>query len=133
YNFDNKQELADFRKLDLDQSHPNLLNPKISASDHTSVRESWTELHQKIGNYLSENNFTWEVEDPSISIVQKIYFEPNGQIKHFFFNILNQNISHEKKQQYSNLILEFSKTHRINYQQDKSFAQCGKTKYVNKS
>ena len=131
YNFDNKQELADYNELNLDENHPNLLNPQISKSDYNSVIKSWTDLHQKIGIYLSKNNFTWDVNDNTISIFQKIYFEPNGQIKHYFFNVLNQNITNEKKEQFASLISEFAKTHKIDFQLDNNFAQCGKTKYLN--
>ncbi len=131
YDFNNKQELAEYEALNLDKSHPNLLNPQISKADYDTVIASWTNLHQEIGTYLSENDFSWEVEDSTISIVQKIYFKPNGHIKHYFFRVLNENVPGEKKERYADLIKEFAKTHRIDYQLDQSFAQCGKTKYMN--
>jgi len=132
YNFSNKLELATYNKLNLDESHPNLLNPQISKTDHNAIIDSWTDLHQKIGSYLSQNDFSWEVEDSTISIVQKIYFKPNGAIKHYFFNVLNKSITEEKKVQFSNLIIEFAKRNQIAIKRDKPFAQCGKTKYLNK-
>ncbi|SDB31472.1 hypothetical protein SAMN03097699_0654 [Flavobacteriaceae bacterium MAR_2010_188] len=131
YNFDNKQELIEYNKMNLGESHPNLLNPQISKTDYDSVMESWTDLHQQIGNYLSENKFTWEVEDETITIVHKIYFEPNGEIENYFFNVLNQTVTKEKKEQFADLISDFAETNRIDFKRDKSFAQCGKTKYLN--
>lgn len=131
FNFDNKQELSEYNSLNLDESYPNLLDPQISKSDHNTVMESWSDLHQRIGKYLSENKFTWGVEDKTISILQKIYFEPNGKIKYYFFRIFNENVTNEKQAQFANLIAEFAETNRIDFQTDTSFAQCGKTKYLN--
>ncbi len=132
FNSANEQELTEYIKLNLDESHPNLLNPQISKTDYNTVIESWTDLHQRIGNYLVENKFTWETKDEAISIVQKIYFDHNGEIENYFFNILNPNVTKEKKEQFAKLISEFAKTNRIDLKRDKSFAQCGKTKYLNK-
>lgn len=131
FNFDNKEELAMYKSLNLDESHPNLLNPQISESDHNAVIKSWSNFHQSIGNYLSKNNFHWEVDDEAILIVQKIYFEPNGQVSNYFFNILNESITSEKKEEFGRLFAEFAQTNRIDFQLDKCFAQCGKTKYLN--
>lgn len=130
FNFDNKQQLSDYNKLNLDQTHPNLLNPQIARSDYNSVRKSWTDLHQSIAEYLAKNEFNWGVEDTSIVIVQKIYFNANGEIKDYFFNVLNENVTKEKKEQFANLITAFAKSNKIELNRDKQFAQCGKTKYM---
>ena len=131
YNYDNEQDLIQYNTLDLDQSHPNVLNPQISKADYDSVTKSWTALHQNIGAYLAKRDFNWDVEDETIMIVQKIYFEPNGSIKHFFFKILNPNVAFHKKEQFGRLISTFSKSNGINFQLDNRFAQCGKTQYSN--
>ncbi|MBI6118595.1 hypothetical protein [Salegentibacter maritimus] len=131
FNFDDKQELLEYRELALDKTHPNLLNPEISKSEYKKVRKSWVDLHQRVGAYLSENNFEWEVDDSTIAIVHKLYFNSNGEIENYFFNILNENVSEIKKKEFAKLIMEFSKTNRIDFKQEQDFAQCGKTKYVN--
>ena len=94
--------------------------------------KSWTDLHQSIGKYLSENEFKWEVKDSSITIVQKIYFNTNGEIENYFFNVLNKNVTKEKQEQFANLISSFAKGNKIQFKKDEKFAQCGKTKYLNK-
>jgi hypothetical protein len=132
YNFDNQQELSAYNKLNLDATHPNLLNPNMSNSDYDMVMKSWTDLHQRIGAYLSENKFNWEVKDKSISIVHKIYFKSNGEIENYFFNILNENVTKEKKEQFAKLISTFAKANQIEFKKDEKFAQCGKTKYMNR-
>ncbi len=131
FNFDNKQELAEYNRINLDDTHPNLLNPQISKSDYNVVMESWTDLHQRIGAYLSKNEFNWEVKDSSISIVQKIYFNPNGEIENYFFNVLNENVTKEKKEQFADLISTFAKDNRIDFKRDENYAQCGKINYPN--
>ena len=130
FNFQDKEESSEYKSLNLDESHPNLLDPQIS-SDHDAVIKSWTDLHQRIGAFLSDNDFTWGVEDKTINILQKIYFEPNGKMKYYAFRVFNGNVMKEKQEQFADLIAEFAKTNRIDFQLDKSFAQCGKTKYMN--
>ncbi len=96
YDFDNKTEFNEYSKLNLDKTHPNLLNPKISEKDYQKVKKSWVELHQRIGKYLAKNNFTWEIDNPHISILHKFYFDPNGKIKTYFFRVINSNVTNKK-------------------------------------
>lgn len=131
FNFDNKQDVASYKELQLDSTHPNLLNPQISKDDYMLVRESWAGLHQKIGAYLSEKDFSWEIEDSVITIVQKFYFYPNGEIKSYFFNIRNESVTAQKKKEFGDLIANFSEDHTIELSRNQDFAQCGKTKYYN--
>ena len=132
FNFDNKTELSQFNKLNLDETHPNLLNPQISKTDYNSVVDSWKDLHQNIGKYLSDKKFTWNVKDSTITIIQKFYFNKDGKIENYFFRIKNKDVSKEKKEQFANLISDFTKSNKIGFIKDKSFAQCGKAKYLNK-
>ncbi len=131
FNFDDQRQLSAYTSLDLDASYPNLLNPEISVTDYKTVLKSWTELHQEIDAYLRRNNFSWGVEDESISILQKIYFEPDGDIDYYFFRVLNPRVSPEKKEQFADLLAEFAQSHQIDLKRDQIFAQCGKTKYPN--
>ena len=131
FNFDNERDRAAYQALKLDSSHPNLLNPQIAPEMYTEVRSSWSELHQNIGTYLSEKEFSWGVKDSTITIVQKFYFTPEGQIKSYFFNIRNKNVTDSIKQQFGKYIADFAKDHRIMITRETPFAQCGKTKYLN--
>lgn len=131
YDFDEKKELFKYENLNLDKDHPNLLNPEISKSDMNKVIDSWSDLHQSIAKFLQENNFKWHTKDPEIKIVHKFYFEPDGKIKSYFFRIFNDEISKTQRKTYSDLIVQFAKSHRIDITKDHQFAQCGKTKYMN--
>lgn len=131
YNFDDKKQLFEFKGLKLDEDHPNLLNPQISKTNISLVKEAWIDLHQKIGESMDEKDFQWQVADSSITIVHKFYFNPEGKIEHYFFNVLNENVSMEKKEQFAKLVAGFAVNNRIIYQSDTKFAQCGKTKYIN--
>lgn len=130
FNFDNKQQLAEYNKLNLDENHPNLLNPEISKSDLNKVIKSWTDLHQRIGKTMAEQGFKWDVEDSSITIVHKIYFNSNSEIESYFFNVLNDNVSNQKKEEFAELISNFAVNNKIEYKSEGKFAQCGKTKYL---
>lgn len=131
FNFDNKNELSAYNSMNLDDTHPNLLNPKISDSDFNSVKESWVDLHKRIGKHLTANNFEWGIKDETVTILQKIYFNRNGEIENYFFRVLNQNVTLEKKKKFAELIAAFASNNQIEFKSDKSFAQCGKTKYLN--
>lgn len=131
YNFDNKEELKAFNKLDLDKTHPNMLDPSNSKERNEEVKKSWVNLHEAIGSFLAEKDFTWEVQDSSVSIVQKFYFHSNGSIKSYFFKVVNSSVSSDKKEEYASLIEEFAQNHKIEFQMENSFAQCGKTRYNN--
>jgi hypothetical protein len=108
------------------------LNPKISKSNYNAVVTSWTDLHQNIGVYLADKDFNWNTNDSIISIVHKFYFKPNGEIKNYFYTILNASITDEKKSQFGDLIESYAMEHKIMITREGDFAQCGKTKYMNK-
>ena len=131
FNFDKKSDRTAYQKLDLDKTHPNLLNPQISDVALTEVRSSWNKLHQDIGAYLNAKGFSWEVPDSTITIVQKFYFTPEGNIKSYFFNIRNENVAAAKKEAFGKLVSEFAKENTIQITREAAFAQCGKTRYIN--
>ena len=131
FNFGNEQELAAYNKLNLDKNHPNLLNPQISKREYNKVLNSCTNLHQRIGKYLSKNKFDWGVKENSITLVQKIYFNSEGKIENYFFKVLDENVTEGKKEQFANLVLNFAEKNKIQFESNGKFAQCGKTKYLN--
>ena len=131
FNFDNNQQLSEYRKLNLDENHPNLLNPQISRSKLKEVKNSWTDMHQRIGETMAEKQFKWNVEDSMITVVHKFYFNSESEIESYFFNVLNDNVSNEKKEEFAELISDFAISNKIEYKSEGKFAQCGKTKYLN--
>ncbi|PPK87886.1 hypothetical protein CLV84_0841 [Neolewinella xylanilytica] len=133
FNADNEVDLAEYERLNLDDTHPNMLNPEQAKSNFDAVVKSWKNLHVEVNTYLNENNFRWEVQDSNIAVVDKIYFDRDGNIKAYFFKVLNPQVSYEKKEAFSELLSDFSKTASIDYLNltGKSYAQCGKIKYWN--
>jgi len=131
YNASSEADLERFSELKLDDSHPDLLDPRVGGNDQENVVKSWAGLHQMIGKFIAEKGFDWEVEKESISMYQRIYFNANGEMTHFLFNIREPQVSEKKKEEFGQLVAEFSKTHRIAYASSSQFAQCGKTKYIN--
>lgn len=131
FNLDKLGKVGLDKMYQLDETHPNMLEPRNSKDENDKVAVSWSTLHQNIGNFLAKNNFSWEVEDPSISIMQKIYFDPNGNFKQYFFKIKNPSVTEEKKDEFANLMVEFAKTNKVDYSMDKAIARCGPTRYKN--
>ena len=124
-----KEDLAAYKSLNLDDTHPNLLDPAIAKSDHQKVIASWTDLHKSIGEFLGQQNFSWDNEGKSVSIWQKIYFNPNGKVTHYFYHISNPEISAEKKKEFGKLVSDYVSGFGIAITRPEQFAQCGKTKY----
>lgn len=57
-SFDNKLAFNEFRRLNLDSTYTNLLDPSnVNESEHKAVLESWTEFHKKITKFIKEENF----------------------------------------------------------------------------
>ena len=131
FDLHNKEDLKKYRALNLDENHPNLLDPEISLGNFESVKQSWINLHKGIDTYLTANNFDWEIENSSISIFHKIYFHPDGKIKYYFFNIRNTAVTPTKRIEYAKLISDFAKANWIEFSSSHQFAQCGKTRYIN--
>lgn len=131
FDFKNEEDMSRYKILSLDESHPNMLSPDISKNEIEVVRKSWIDLHQRIGNYLENNDFDWGSNDAKIIIWHKFYFEPTGKIKAYFFRIVNNSVTESKRAEYEQLIIAFAKVEKIDFKKEFQFAQCGKTNYMN--
>ncbi len=124
-----KEDVVSYKRLNLDDTHPNLLDPSIAKEDHQKFIASWTDLHKSIGDYLEQENFSWGNESKSVSIWQKIYFNPNGKVTHYFYNINDPKISLEKKAEFGRLVSDYVSGFGLSITRPEQFAQCGKTRY----
>lgn len=132
-NFDNEFDMTKYEVLNLDSTYLNLLDPKnVSQEELNEVYHSWTEFHQSVIFFINENNFKWGVQDSTISIINKIYFNKGGTIDYYGFKILNKSVTEEKKEEFKDILKSFSKSVKIDLERKDNFAQCGKTKYLNK-
>jgi hypothetical protein len=131
FNVDNKTQESGFDKLELDKTHPNLLDPDNPDYKNEAVMQSWTSLHKNLLSFLNENNFSWGTADKSIKSFQKIYFDKNGKITHYCFKVINQSVTEDKKEEFAKLLKEFSFNFKIDIQKEHPFAQCGPTAYQN--
>lgn len=130
--FHDKIAFNDFKKLLLDETHKNLLNPNVSnKEEYPTIINSWKNFHGKVNAILKDNRFTWNVPDSTITVVNKIYFNANGEVNHFFVNIRNKNIDKETKDLYVQLLTDNLKELSIDLKREEQFAQCGKVKYQN--
>jgi len=131
-SFDNRLAFAEFRKLNLDSSYTNLLNPANSTeTEFEVVMESWTQMHQKVSKFIKEENFKWEVSDSTITINNRIYFDKDGTIDYYAFKIINPSVPLEKRRAYEKVLQKFSKQIKLDLPRDEKYAQCGKIRYLN--
>jgi len=131
-NFDNKIAFNDLLALNLDSTYLNLLDPGYSnESEYKTIIKSWTDFHQKVSQFMEEESFKWEVTDSTISIVNRIYFDKNGNIDYYFFRVLTPSITTEKRAKFEKVLQKFSENTKIGLSRESPFAQCGKTKYLN--
>jgi hypothetical protein len=61
----------------------------------------------------------------------KIYFDKNGKVEYYVFNIKNASVTEDKKEQFRKVLSKFSKNIKLDIQREKAFAQCGKISYSN--
>ena len=128
----NLTEYEKIKKLQLDDSYINLLNPSLSdKEEYETILKSWSSFHNKVNDVLTKNNFSWGVADSSITVVNKIYFKKDGTINYFLVNIKNEHVSDETKNTYVSLLKNNLDKLTIDLTRDNQFAQCGKVKYKN--
>ncbi|MCX2743172.1 hypothetical protein OO013_04810 [Mangrovivirga sp. M17] len=133
FSLANEEELKKLESLKLDSGYVNLLLPAYNSEENIQkVRRSWSDLHQELGDYLSKNNFDWGVGDSSISLFNKIYFAEDGTIDYYAFKVITPSVSEETTKNFEKLLKEFSSEVKLDLGQNKNFAQCGKSRIMNK-
>ena len=131
-SFDNELAFTEFREMNLDSTYTNLLNPRnVTESEYKDVTESWSKFHKKVSKFIKEENFKWEVNDSTISVANRIYFDKKGTVDYYSFRILNPSISADKRAEYEKLLQKFSKEIKLDLKRNEQYAQCGKIKYLN--
>lgn len=125
--------LKQFESLDLDNTYPNLLENNSDTVNTEEVFNSWMKLHQAMGTQLDNNGFNWYSRDSIIQILHKVYFEPDGHISHYFFNIINSEVPDSVVTAFAVQVDTFARRARIELDFSGKFAQCGKTSYINQS
>ena len=132
-NIDNTQSFVSFATLKLDDEYVDLLDSRNSSEEEfRKVYSSWADFHQQVAGFVKEKDFKWEVEDSIISVISKIYFNKEGKVEYYGFKILNSSVSDEKKEEFANILEQFSSNVDLTLNRDDKFSQCGKIKYINK-
>ncbi|CAM1360664.1 conserved hypothetical protein [Tenacibaculum sediminilitoris] len=131
-NLQDKIAFDEIKKLELDTKYKNLLNPEFTADEeYEEVRKSWINFHKQVGEILKENDFEWEIKGNSIIILNKIYFNKNGEVDYMVFKVMNENVTDGKKEAYEKLLSENITKLKIDLKRKEKYAQCGKIKYLN--
>lgn len=124
---DDKKE---FSAMKLDDTHLNMLNPKIAKEKHEEAMQSWTDIHVALNKFLHKEQFDWGIDDEPIKIFNKIYFQKNGQVKYYVYGVY-ADVSPEKVSAFGELAQEFFADKKISLTRDVDFAQCGKASLLN--
>jgi len=120
-----------YQSYGLDDTGPNLLDPRISKDQIDKINAAWLDLNKAIGKHLADNNFDWKTEEPYIKAWHKFYFHKDGSLNKYLFNFRGDEISAETKDAYKKVMQEFGKTYKLPLEQDSAFAQCGKAAFQN--
>lgn len=120
-----------YQSYGLDDTCPNLLDPRISKDKIDKINAAWLDLNKAIGQHLAENNFDWKTEEPYIKAWHKFYFHKDGSLHKYLFNFRGKEISAETKEAYKKVMQEFGKIYKLPLEQDSAFAQCGKAAFKN--
>ncbi len=87
---------------------------------------AWKNFHQSLGRFLASNEFYWEETTKGFN---RIYFNKDGGVDYFLYNIHEDQISKEKEEQFEKLLKEFVKEHKFKLTAKVGFAQCGGAVY----
>lgn len=126
FDGDIKEDRKAYTTLNLDDTCPNLLDPRISKDDIANINKAWLDLNQNLGAYLSKNEFSWNTSGPNVKVWHKFYFHKDGALKAYLFKVQDKEVTKEARASYKALMLEFSKTYQLPLTKESTFAQCGK-------
>lgn len=131
-NLEIATDLKKVKELNLDENHANLLNTRTSSKEEQQeVMSSWKNFHQQVGDILKEEKFSWGIGDSNVTMVNKVYFNKNGNVTYYMFRVINESVSLEKRKEFENIMMNHIDNIRIDLQRDTQFSQCGKVKYQN--
>lgn len=115
----------------LDSAYPSAAhaNPSkgVFKDDQKEFLTKYRDMMREFGNFLQENDFDWEEQ---VSFFQRIYFNNDGTIDYYFVNLDETNLSEEKKEQFKNLLHEFSNDYQFSMEAESNFAQCAPITFV---
>lgn len=96
--------------------------------EQEAMGQAWIKLLQDFGEFLRENNFKW---DKPIKCMNKIYFNSDGTINYFFYNLSLKSVeqkdilSAEQQKEFDRLLNLFIQDYKISLAAETKFSQCG--------
>lgn len=111
---------------ELDLKCPNLNDPRIPFEDRELAMDAWVALNQNIGQHLLTKEFDWGTTAETVKIWHRFYFNKDGSINSYYYNIMDKSINEDTREAYGKRVSEIIQEHRIGFELDSAFAQCGK-------
>mgnify|MGYP001049815414 CR=1 FL=1 len=91
------------------------------------VSNAWYKMISDVSSFLVKNK---EILNLNISIFQRVYFNKDGKIDYYLFNIRNlDELTEEEVQLFTDLLNEFVKDYQFPLSADKGFSQCGNVNF----
>jgi len=88
--------------------------------------EAYHDMLREFGTYLRKNGFEWPAPTKEI---HRIYFNENGGVDYFHFQLKGNNCSAMRKEQYRSMLDKFVAQYRFPLPVDTKFSQCGSARF----
>ena len=87
------------------------------------VAAAWTKMLTDISSFLFKNA---EIKNIEVKLFQRVYFNKEGKIDYYLYNIRNKDdVTEEQLQQITDVLNEFVKDYQFSLSADRDFVQCG--------
>ncbi len=91
------------------------------------VLNAWYKMISDVSSFLVKNK---EMLNININTFQRVYFNKDGKIDYYLFNIRNlDELTEGEVQLFTDLLNEFVKDYQFPLSADKGFSQCGSAKF----
>jgi hypothetical protein len=95
--------------------------------DQARLQGAYIQFFQKLGVFLSKNNFKWEQKTRCFN---RIYMNNDGSIEYFIYNFNKDQISASKEKEFTNLLSLFIQENKFPISANEKFAQCSPISYI---
>lgn len=128
-----EMESHGFKMAELDSIYPNAIHSDSVKGPFTHRQEefhsAWLSFYKSLMKYLNNHGLEWE--SPTWCHM-KIYFKPNGEIHHWFYNFkTSDNIPESTQDEFENLIKQYMQSHKVEIKSDSKFSQCSGVTFIN--
>ena len=121
-----EMESSGFSMEALDSEYENAIHPDDESGPfegrQKEFHEAWVAFIAELMKFFGSEGLVWGKATP---LHMRVYFQPDGNIDHWFYNFLDkESVPLEKQKRFESLVKKFMKDHKINISTDRKFSQC---------